>query len=1018
MAENSQIKSMKMISAIHLCLPSMKRISLSLCMVFLIAPWAKVYGNQPLFTFTTNNDGTLAVSGYNGTPPANLTIPTNFSTNAVTAIGTNAFTGMTNITNLIVPDGIVDIRSNAFLQCSNLAAVTIGDTVTNVGLASFEDCTALTTVSLGTNLQNIGTSAFQSAGLTSLVIPNSTTNIGSLAFFSCTALTNVTIGTGVVNLGNSAFQNSGLTSVVIPDSVTNIGGAAFENCTAITNVTMGTNVTVIGSAAFAANTHLAGLTIPPSVTVIGGQAFVVCLDLTNIVIPASVTTVGDQAFGDCPSLTNISVATNNPALTSVGGVLFDINEKSLLAYPDGNPATAYTVPGTVTNIEGNAFYQALHLQEVNLPNGLLNIGGQAFDQAALTNIVIPDSVTNIGGTTFYGNPLSSVTIGQGLKMLSSRLFLGCPLNSVVIPNALQQIGVQAFQGCGDLTNVIIGSGVTYIASTAFQNCNTLTNIDFLGNAPSPTNDTTVFPTNISATIYYLPSATGWGPTFDGLPTVELAGSATVTIAPAGVLSLGAQWQVDSGALQNSGATVSNISLGAHTISFSTVAGWTTPASQPITVTIGSTTNLTNTYVQQFGNLQVTLAPAGAITAGAQWTLDGGAPMASGVTISNLPASFTHTVAFQEIPGWTTPASQTFTVSNNVTTQITGNYIVFPTNFLTTGEGNYYGLFAPTNGPRPQDRSGAIKLTVAKKGAFSGQLQVGSETLRFSGKFNTNGAVITNITSHVAPVITLTLQLYPSDQSIFGTISNEDFVADVTAYQAVYNTHSKAPFAGHFTLVIPGATNAETGPFGTSYASVAVNSSGAITIAGSLADGTALSQSSQAVAGGYWPLYVPLYGGKGSIWGWNLFTNDGIISLPPYASWINPTNSSKTAAYRSGFTNDSAVLSGQYYNPAASPLLDLTSGTAVLSGAGLTNSITNSFTLSSTGLIKFTNIVANSNKLTLTITKNTGAISGTFVSPPTSHTKIKVNGVLLQGSTNAEGYFILDGESGTLELSAP
>ena len=49
--------------------------------------------------------------------------------------------------------------------------------------------------------------------------------------------------------------------------------------------------------------------------------------------------------------------------------------------------------------------------------------------------------------------------------------------------------------------------------------------------------------------------------------------------------------------------------------------------------------------------------------------------------------------------------------------------------------------------------------------------------------------------------------------------------------------------------------------------------GTITLAGSLADGTAISQSSVVSQDGYWPLYVNLYGGKGSLWGWNYFTNN-------------------------------------------------------------------------------------------------------------------------------------------------
>ena len=102
--------------------------------------------------------------------------------------------------------------------------------------------------------------------------------------------------------------------------------------------------------------------------------------------------------------------------------------------------------------------------------------------------------------------------------------------------------------------------------------------------------------------------------------IPQTGSLQVTITPPGAVSVGAQWQVDGGSLQASGATVPSLSVGSHTIAFSTVSGYTTPASQTVTIAANATTPATGTYVviAQTGTLQVTLTPAGAITAGAKW----------------------------------------------------------------------------------------------------------------------------------------------------------------------------------------------------------------------------------------------------------------------------------------------------------------------------------------------------------------------------------------------------------------
>jgi hypothetical protein len=145
--------------------------------------------------------------------------------------------------------------------------------------------------------------------------------------------------------------------------------------------------------------------------------------------------------------------------------------------------------------------------------------------------------------------------------------------------------------------------------------------------------------------------------------------------------------------------------------------------------------------------------------------------------------------------------------------------------------------------------------------------------------------------------------------------------------------------------------------------------------------------------GYWPLYVSLYGGKGSLWGTNLFAN-GAITNASLLSWINETNSSKTAVYRSGFTNQQAALSGGIYLPGDVLPADLTA------------------------TLQENNLSTMTNKLTLKTNKTTGMISGSFANPSNPKQMIKVNGVILQGQTNAQGYFLGTNQSGAFLLDPP
>ena len=89
---------------------------------------------------------------------------------------------------------------------------------------------------------------------------------------------------------------------------------------------------------------------------------------------------------------------------------------------------------------------------------------------------------------------------------------------------------------------------------------------------------------------------------------------------------------------------------------------------------------------------------------------------------------------------------------------------------------------------------------------------------------------------------------------------------------------------------------------------------------------------------------------------------------------------------------------------------LKGGEVVLTGGGLAAVITNEITLGLNNKITFTNAALDTNKFTLTITKSTGVISGAFANPLNSKQTTKVNGVLLQNQTNAEGYFIIPGQT--------
>ena len=78
------------------------------------------------------------------------------------------------------------------------------------------------------------------------------------------------------------------------------------------------------------------------VTSVGDSAFGENTSLTSITIPNSVTSIGETAFIGCTSLTNIMVDILNLNYRGAGGVLFNKDQSTLIAYPVGKTGP-YTI---------------------------------------------------------------------------------------------------------------------------------------------------------------------------------------------------------------------------------------------------------------------------------------------------------------------------------------------------------------------------------------------------------------------------------------------------------------------------------------------------------------------------------------------------------------------------------------------------------------------------------------------------------------------------------------------------
>ena len=120
--------------------------------------WLTLPGEVQAQDFTyTNTNGTITITGYIG-PGGDVVIPSTIAGAPVTSIGDGAFSFVSNMTGVTIPDSVTNLGEAAFTGCPNLAHISIGKGITTIkggpytqSWGTFQWCSSLTRVTIPNN---------------------------------------------------------------------------------------------------------------------------------------------------------------------------------------------------------------------------------------------------------------------------------------------------------------------------------------------------------------------------------------------------------------------------------------------------------------------------------------------------------------------------------------------------------------------------------------------------------------------------------------------------------------------------------------------------------------------------------------------------------------------------------------------------------------------------------------------------------------------------------------------------
>ena len=419
------------------------------------------------------------------------------------------------ITNLVIPDGVTEIKDYAFWGCSAITFVTIPSSVTFIGVQSFYGCdlTGVQVSDIGawckvtfknedSNPLCIAQHLFvDGEEVIDLVIPEGTTTIGRYTFQYCKNIKSVSIPNSLTNIKSGAFAEcEGLNAVHVSSigswcniafgeiqsghgygvNPLNVAHHLYMNGEEVRDLVIPSNVNAICDGLFSNCGELTSVKIEEGATTIGESAFYLCNNIKTVDIPNSVTEIGISAFQGCSAITTINIGNG---VTSIGQNAFN----------GCSGLVTMTIPSGVKKISYRTFSGCTSLLSVTIPEGVETIDEQAFFNChSLTDVVIPEGVTTIGANAFYDCfSLSSLIIPRSLKTIGYVVFGNCRFEKVILVDLAAWCSISIDNSSGsnplaltqhvyvndkEITDLVIPDGVTSICNGAFRNCRWITSL--------------------------------------------------------------------------------------------------------------------------------------------------------------------------------------------------------------------------------------------------------------------------------------------------------------------------------------------------------------------------------------------------------------------------------------------------------------------------------------------------------------------------------------------------------------
>ena len=332
------------------------------------------------------------------------------NTGSVTTLGDFCFAGNDNLHDIVIPESVTYVGANAFYWCKYVAHITFGSNVAYVG-------------------KGVMSSFFTDPSVEKVVPEVRSATAGAAVRRSGYVGAMTRDGVNFDVYCGSSFILDGIT--YMPISATEVQVTGYNESTVFGVVTIPETVTCEGDETVY------------TVTSVADKLFSQKYNITEVHLPDTITTVGERAFDQIHGLNYINIPKGLTAL--IGIQAFGYGGWDALEAGEWQVDTLY-VPAALATWNQCAFSGNKYTSAV-LEDGLHMVGSYGLsNNAKLTDVKMASTVQFLKNNAFSScEALESIELPEGLLYIGNQAFQGDPLKSVDLPDSVKYVGTQAFE---------------------------------------------------------------------------------------------------------------------------------------------------------------------------------------------------------------------------------------------------------------------------------------------------------------------------------------------------------------------------------------------------------------------------------------------------------------------------------------------------------------------------------------------------------------------------------------------